>query len=444
LARKGSCALRDWVASVWLELGGPATVRELSKLRLADDFFDFLDSIDTGGDCPDNAELLSQLKEWRAERSEADEKLQIMTMHKAKGLEFDTVILPGLGYPTRKDERRLLVWHELPETDGERPIVLAPLHAAGDDPDDIYEFLWRFDQYQASLEQDRLLYVATTRARKRLHLMAPLSSDGGGIAEPVSGSLLKRLWPAVREQIKVPADLTLPVRGEKAVQEPDWFDVRIDRLRTDWVRPEPPAAWRAISTERETSEEPDIEFAWVSNWAIHAGSVVHEWLQLIAEQGPENFDGDRIAALKPRFEQRLRQLGIDNDEIDPAVDRVVTALVNALSDDKGRWILFGEHADAHSEFSLTVPSHNGFEHIILDRTFVCAQGQRWIVDYKTSDHKGGDLEGFLRSESERHRPQLKRYRDAIALIEKRPIRTALYFPLLGRFHEVDTETESLE
>ena len=38
--------------------------------------------------------------------------VQIMTIHKAKGLEFDHVIVPGLGRPPRAEEPRLFLWTE--------------------------------------------------------------------------------------------------------------------------------------------------------------------------------------------------------------------------------------------------------------------------------------------------------------------------------------------
>ena len=74
--------------------------------------------------------------------------------------------------------------------------------------------------------------------------------------------------------------------------------------------------------------------------------------------------------------------------------------------------------------------------MVLDRTFV-EDGIRWIIDYKTSSHAGGDLEGFLANEADRYREQLHGYHDAMALVDKRPIKTALYFPLLDQFVVVD-------
>jgi len=67
---------------------------------------------------------------------------------------------------------------------------------------------------------------------------------------------------------------------------------------------------------------------------------------------------------------------------------------------------------------------------ILIRTFV-ADGVRWIVDYKTGSHAGGDASGFLDRERERHRAQLERYAAFVRALDARPIRVALYFPLVA-------------
>ncbi|MBS1834994.1 MAG: hypothetical protein JST65_19905, partial [Acidobacteria bacterium] len=63
-------------------------------------------------------------------------------------------------------------------------------------------------------------------------------------------------------------------------------------------------------------------------------------------------------------------------------------------------------------------------------------GVRWIIDYKTSTHEGGELEWFLDGEQLRYRPQLERYGRLFRLAEPaRPIRLGLYFPLLGAWRE---------
>ena len=73
--------------------------------------------------------------------------------------------------------------------------------------------------------------------------------------------------------------------------------------------------------------------------------------------------------------------------------------------------------------------------IVIDRTFVDAAGTRWIIDYKTGVHAGGEVDAFLDQEQQRYFPQLTRYANILQTMENRPIRLGLYFPLLGGWRE---------
>jgi ATP-dependent exoDNAse (exonuclease V) beta subunit len=76
-------------------------------------------------------------------------------------------------------------------------------------------------------------------------------------------------------------------------------------------------------------------------------------------------------------------------------------------------------------------------HLVIDRTFIDSAGTRWIIDYKTGTHLGGDVGGFLDEEQERYRSQLAGYARAFEALENRPVRTALYYPLVqGGWREV--------
>jgi hypothetical protein len=119
------------------------------------------------------------------------------------------------------------------------------------------------------------------------------------------------------------------------------------------------------------------------------------------------------------------------DDAGAAAARVTAALSGALADPRGRWVL-GAHGEARSELRMTLRAGGTLEHLRLDRTFVDA-GTRWIIDFKTSTHEGGDVDAFLVSEVARYAPQLERYAHAIAAIDARPVHVGLYFPLLRRF-----------
>jgi ATP-dependent helicase/nuclease subunit A len=53
--------------------------------------------------------------------------VQMMTIHKSKGLEFETVILPGLHRETGGNDSSLLLWDEVAGADGEEHLLVAPM-----------------------------------------------------------------------------------------------------------------------------------------------------------------------------------------------------------------------------------------------------------------------------------------------------------------------------
>jgi ATP-dependent exoDNAse (exonuclease V) beta subunit len=155
----------------------------------------------------------------------------------------------------------------------------------------------------------------------------------------------------------------------------------------------------------------------------------------MAQDGWERWTRERIAAELPRVERELAHAGFTGAESTEAVQNVITALEKTIDDARGRWLFDGSHADARSEYALTEWRDGEFVHRVLDRTFVDPSGTRWIVDFKLSRHEGGDLDLFLDRERQRYAAQLEGYADAMRVLDARPIRLALYFPLLGGWRE---------
>src|SRR5258706_10891958 len=114
--------LREQVEACWLALGGPACVADRTELEDAEIYLDELERLEEAGSA-DPAVLAAALEKLYALPDlEAPERLQVMTIHKAKGLEFDTVIIPGLDRVPRQGDQPLFQWKELtgagPEGDG--------------------------------------------------------------------------------------------------------------------------------------------------------------------------------------------------------------------------------------------------------------------------------------------------------------------------------------
>jgi ATP-dependent exoDNAse (exonuclease V) beta subunit len=102
---------------------------------------------------------------------------------------------------------------------------------------------------------------------------------------------------------------------------------------------------------------------------------------------------------------------------------------NIVNDDLGRWIL-KQHEEARCEYPLTQTLKGTYRSRTIDRTFVDENGVRWVIDYKTGEHLGANLENFFNEETERYRPQLDQYAAFIKENgETRPIKKALYYPM---------------
>lgn len=429
-------SLRRLVESTWLALGGPACLKHETDLAAAQSYLELIGQLESAADLP----LLQLLDESLSQLfapvdPKASERIQLMTAHKAKGLEFDAVILPGLGRQPRGDDRELVQWLEWEGNDGESHFVVAPIAEsdAGDDP--LEQLLRNTEKEKQELEACRLLYVVATRARKRLHLVGNLrrTEDPDRLA-PRRNTLLSLLWPVIGDSFRHAMSETTESQLE-AFEEMPSFPPLI-RAESPW---KPPPLEPLLPGEDSAQEEiSGPEYEWAGTSARHIGTVIHRYLERIANEGLELWNADRIHQCREDFQYSLASLAVPQEELERATRQVITGLVNTLEDERGRWILSSQ-TDARSEYAVTALMDGHPVNLVIDRTFVDDKGIRWIIDYKTGYHEGGGVKVFLDREEERYRPQLERYGEVLAQFDdQHPIRLALYFPLLKGWREWPT------
>ncbi|SFU30671.1 UvrD-helicase domain-containing protein [Nitrosospira multiformis] len=468
MANRNRQSLRATVEAAWLALGGPACLEDETGLEDASAYLDYLESHEEAGSIRSLAALEEGLAGLSAlPDAKADDSLQIMTIHKAKGLEFDCVIVPGLGRSSRSDDKKLFMWmehlrDEWPETEAEEEgessggndLLLAPIQETGSQSDPIYAWMEKLDNEKECLEDGRLLYVAATRARKRLHLLGStgvISSNEGGVElkPPPAKTLLSKIWPAVesfyREAAAKAAFSDPPSCGDNKEQEArdkPMIDQSLRRLISRWELPPAPRALQWKGGQPPLPIRGEVEYSWAGETARLVGNIVHKWLQRIAEDGLADWNAPRITELRDIFRRQLIECGAistGKDDSDDAVKRVMAALTHAVSEPRGRWLLESQQ-EARSELHMTANIAGQYMNFVIDRTFRDAEGQRWVVDYKTSSHEGADVEGFLDREQERYRNQLDRYAALMQAAEGQPVRRGLYFPLLKGWREWGDET----
>ncbi|HEX4049262.1 MAG TPA: UvrD-helicase domain-containing protein [Steroidobacteraceae bacterium] len=427
-------ALPLWqrVEHCWLRLGGPAIHRGEGERLDARRFLDALalheEPAALVGEALE-AELLDALYSAAPPQPDA---IEIMTMHAAKGLEWDVVILPGLGRCSARDSDPLLHWLELPRPSGGTELLLSPIRASADDVSvSLATYIKRLRRERRRLERVRLLYVAATRARRQLHLLGAVPTRADGGARPPMGSALHDLWPAVGAQFAALEPTTLSTARVKATAAPLW------RLPPTWqlpAPPPPPEPQRLSLPAGSVVAAP--EYRWVGLTARAVGTIVHAELHRLALAATAVTAG---ASPRPQahYARWLAELGVPDSALRGAAARIEQALLRTLAEPRGRWLLSDAHREARSEWRLTGLHEGRVVNVVFDRMLLDAQGLRWIVDFKTSSHEGGSVEQFLQSEVERHGPQLQRYAAVARSLGPEPLRLALYFPLLGAFRELD-------
>ena len=442
-------SLRSMVEGVWTLVGGPACVTDTTDLADAKIYLDYLESNEETGSIPDLSLFESGLEKLFALPDlGAPEHLQIMTIHKSKGLEFDHVIVPGLGRLSRNNEKKLFMWMELPrssdkcELEGEgSDLLMAPIQQTGSTGDPIYSWIEKLDADKSHFEDQRLIYVASTRARKRLHLLGstPLGRDQDEIIlkEPPRKSLLSKIWSVssryYEEFISNPERVN-KISSKESASGGALIDQSLRRLASGWTLPSAPSPVEWLQSTEIDSSQNQIEYSWAGEASRHSGSVVHRWLERIAEDRLEGWNDSRLDHLKETFKQNLIECGVSGSDLETAIGRVITSLKYSIRDPRGRWLL-GPQIKAQNELRLTGLIDGRRMDLVIDRTFLDEDGQRWIVDYKTSSHTGSDLEEFLDREQERYRDQMERYSAIMRRTDQRPVMMGLYFPLIGGWRE---------
>ncbi|MEL0083063.1 MAG: 3'-5' exonuclease, partial [Gammaproteobacteria bacterium] len=166
-------------------------------------------------------------------------QLQIMTIHKSKGLQFDRVHLPALDKTGRIDHPPLLAWEEHATAEQSAELLLAPIRSPYDDHHPVYHYIQLREKERDRQERLRLLYVASTRARYQVHLYAALKRNREGeLKQPAANTLLGLLWPGIGQRFVKSVEQN---EGASHISGEISDPVQIRRrLNSEWRLPELP------------------------------------------------------------------------------------------------------------------------------------------------------------------------------------------------------------
>ncbi|HLJ79563.1 MAG TPA: UvrD-helicase domain-containing protein [Acidobacteriaceae bacterium] len=460
-ARWSAGSVASWIERTWRTLGGPACL-DAAALENTRVFFSLLDSVSPDGLRLLNREFLAELDRLFAQPDpQVSDRcgIQLMTIHRAKGLGFEVVIVPGLDRKSSSDGQPLLcsLQRRNPWNSGDEEFLVAPIGPRGDDSHPLYK--WVMDQRKIRFEEERkrLFYVACTRARTELHLLGTAILSGSEVKPEDRSSLLETAWPALHDQFELLLDarrnrrpvqrlLEFPAPGvleEIAAAAdvpvgprrlPGSFEVSFaaKNVIVSPTLPQPAAA-------KEEFRRPEG-----SRRVRIIGSAVHTMLQRL---GPD-FAGLSVEDIRLRAGSVLRGFGLSGEPHALATDAVVNILLSCAADPVCAWIL-AAHPDAQSEASWSgYASGSRLQTLRADRVFRAGAEPLlpgadcfWVVDYKTGAPASTDRQKWLAHQRETYAPQLAAYGRTLRALHGAavPLRLGLYYPALAELDWWDPE-----
>ncbi len=272
-ATQPTASLGTWLEQVWLALGGADCVDRTARANL-DLLWSCLDRLPGGAEDLLGPALETALDKLTAQPdpgANTDAGVQLMTIHKSKGLEFEVVIVPDLQAGGGNGSRKMLSWLERglahPDDSGEiTEFLIAPLPRKGDDRGTAKQWVDCVYRDRESQEMRRILYVAATRAREELHFFArpafKAESDGTLSLPSPSASLLATAWPALEVEVRARFEEWNTARADSQASKNQVLDsIAAEGASNLLLMPSPPkpTMLRRLPPDWAGSQSPGLE-----------------------------------------------------------------------------------------------------------------------------------------------------------------------------------------
>jgi ATP-dependent helicase/nuclease subunit A len=425
-----NASLGTWLEQVWLRLGGADCVDSAARANI-DLLWSCLDKLPGGerdllGPALDAA--LNKLTALPDPTSSSEHGVQLMTIHKAKGLEFEVVIVPDLQARCGRTGRKLLSWLERgvpPAVDQERPdepgeiteFLVAPIQSKGADQGTAKRWVDRVRSEREAQEDRRILYVASTRAREELHLFAQpaykIEDDGSAALIEPKNSLLATAWPALEEEVRTRFDEWKTVATKPEPQPAEVIAIAAGADGNLIAMPQPvkatllrrlPAGYRPAQNKSVPAVQSQAGIgAGPKSFQLYErheggllsrafGVAVHKYLEELARLRLSNeWETARtgIEKLAPNIAAQARAFGVDAAQAAEIAGDALQATLKASRDPACQWIL-SPHADSASEVRWVGAIEGSLRTVQVDRVFRAGAAPKmegddcwWVVDYKT-------------------------------------------------------------
>jgi ATP-dependent exoDNAse (exonuclease V) beta subunit len=277
--------------------------------------------------------------------------LQIMTIHKSKGLEFDWVILPDMGTGSQPIKFNALEWLNI----SNHTLFLTTLSTDPQQQKNIHLLKW-YEKKQVDHETQRLCYVAFTRAKSKLFLL-------DGQVEAKSGSF-------------------------RSLFAEDFFQKSII-VQKSYSSSEIKQLIRLPIEFYQHSQNPTIKMQTLDAfqdgfWQKQIGIITHRILQWICEYHPQHYD-----EIPWQIANQMLKVFEGEEKGLPIIKKLIKGFWHCPI---GQWIA-KPHSHEKNEFSLLIRDELIMREAVLDRMFI-ENENLWIIDFKTSTETETNLQKY--------------------------------------------------
>lgn len=335
--------------------------------------------------------------------------VSILTVHKAKGLEYPVVFLPGMNQQSRSFSSGPLAIIE--ESGGTFRM------AAKDSGSPVYSELWEREHEELLREHQRLFYVAMTRARDHLIMTASLNKGNKPVKQNTWLDYLHQASPEPLFSKKITEQgftvynygntISSRARGGavRNQEQQKNRDVDIDKLirNLSAVPRSQSLEWRKATDF--IVQEDSIERLFAQNQPavvspLIRGNVLHRCLEELTKTGTYVVDNiiEEYRDMPPLSKDARQQFIAD-------VARVMNTVV---SEPDHAWI-FERQQHAYSELPFLYRKDQNLVSGVIDRV-VIEEGTGYVIDYKSILIEN---DSALASWLDHYRPQVRIYCEAV-------------------------------
>ncbi len=424
------------IEQAWYALGGYVIYSSIQEKYDAKQFFELLFRLEQSNfilnidDLIRNVDklyasnnvFLPEIIESQEDKNSEFYTLDVMTIHKSKGLQFDHVFLPYLDSVSKVNEHQMLAWQAY-HNENVNGILLAPYYIKDNKQIKFYEALRFIEQQKENYELSRLFYVAVTRSIKSCILTASISEDSIELLkeqlskqEPLAKMDLKISQKSILGQFfnhlnhneiiiddscNTISKLNSEINQDNKSLQLRCLDFNQYNLQNILDNPSNSHCEYFVNKTRELFAAPVI----TDNPASYViedesfriiGVFVHKIFYNIVTGviNKSNILNDNSinTHLADNWKNLLLTRGICLDKINTALSIVTKSIKNTLMDKVGCWIL-ADYEISFAEKEIYYKSKNKLNKSVIDRIFI-DNNTIWVIDYKITEDKHGSLEQY--------------------------------------------------